>query len=198
MDISFDSITLLFLLWVVVLHPVLAWRSYRTLVEARIVASKLVRFRYALYAAAIMPLMSLPVIAMNHLHWKFNVSILNSVYGLALGGLLLIAGMRFPLTASDKERIRLLYAPTNYPELFWAIAAGLFAACGEEVTYRAVLFELLRRLTGNSLVSVSLCLLAFGHKVDASCLDRNNGWLFPPCIPSIRGPICVRGSPCYL
>ena len=61
MTFHFDDITVMFLVWVLVLHPLVAWRGYRRIARGKPIGSKVYRFRLSLYVIVCSTLIALAV-----------------------------------------------------------------------------------------------------------------------------------------
>jgi membrane protease YdiL (CAAX protease family) len=64
---------------------------------------------------------------------------------------------------SSEQRARLqLFLPDNNQQFVYWIPISILAGVGEEIAYRGVLFELVRRESGNVLLAIVICIAAFG------------------------------------
>jgi membrane protease YdiL (CAAX protease family) len=163
MNFHLNAITIVFLVWVLWLMPGFAWAGYCKLQRGEAIPPKLLRFRMGFYQLLFSCLIAIPVAISNDLPLSFTAEPLPFVYGLLLIGVLL-TGVIKKLAKQDPSknaRVRLLYAPTNFKELRWAILIAICAGISEEIVYRGVLFELLTRLTSSRELAVLLSVMAF-------------------------------------
>jgi membrane protease YdiL (CAAX protease family) len=150
----------------VVILPWLAWVSRQQLALLREVP------RGAFYAQALLIQVLLGGLALAVAHVdNFELSFLRPSPGpsdelkiaivLTFGGLLLLAvGLRY---SSDQQRTLLkMLAPVTFEERVWWVVLTLAVAFVEEITYRAVLPQILGGLIPNLLVVMILSSLIFG------------------------------------
>jgi len=159
---SFDFATLLFLYWVVLFMPFMAWVSYRKIKRGQPLAPKLERYRISVSLLIVTGLMGLAAaqsrsiaIPLGHDFWTFFTAI-TCLAGTISG---VIRG-RKKAPPEHRERLRKLYAPGTPSELAWSFLAGTCAGIAEEIAYRAVLYELLGRWMGYGF-SLIICVLLF-------------------------------------
>ena len=141
MTFHFDDITVMFLLWVLVLHPAAAWRGYRRLARGEPIGSKVYRFRLSLYVILCSTLIALAVAVTRQLALPWAASASSFTFGLIFSTALVVSVtlQRKKVDPAQQERIRLLYAPTGTTEWILGLWVGLCAGVGEEIVYRAVL-----------------------------------------------------------
>jgi membrane protease YdiL (CAAX protease family) len=163
MIFQLDSITDLFLAWVLLLHPAMAWRGYKRLNRRESIGPKIYRFRLTFYAILFATLIALLAAVTNQLSLGLAVSYYSVLLGLIFGVVLVASATRQPrkVDPAQQERIRLLYAPTNTKEWIWAVWIGICAGIGEEIVYRAVLFQIVVQVTSSASVALLVCVLAF-------------------------------------
>jgi membrane protease YdiL (CAAX protease family) len=163
MNFQLDSITDLFLAWVLVFLPAMAWRGYRKLRRGESIGPKLYRFRLSFYVILFSTLIALPVAVTNQLSLGLAASYYSVFLGLTFGLLLVASVTRQPgkVNHAQQERIRLLCAPTNTKEWIWAVWIGICAGIGEEVVYRVALLQVIAQLTSSASVALLVCVLAF-------------------------------------
>jgi membrane protease YdiL (CAAX protease family) len=162
---SIDPATGLFLYWIVILMPVLAWMSYRRLQKSTKLAPKIRRFQLSVTLLILTGVVSIQAAHANDVQISFQGGIWSMIYASLIVTVLLAAIVRgrHRQPAEHRERIRLLYAPTRGAEYAWSIAGGTIAGIVEEIAYRAVLYELLGRSVGygfSLLISVVVFVLA--------------------------------------
>jgi membrane protease YdiL (CAAX protease family) len=162
MPVHLDFPTLLFLYWVVLFMPLMAWVSYRKVKAGQTLPPKTERFRLGFGLLIVTALMALAAAQQQSISIPLHADCTSLVFAIAiLTGLLLgIARNRHKQPAEHRERIRLLYAPANLTEFGWASAAGIAAGIAEEIAYRAVLYELVAVWAGYG-VSLVVCVVLF-------------------------------------
>lgn len=163
MPFRFDDITVVFLLWVLVLQPAAAWRGYRRLARGEPLGSKIYRFRLSFYVILFSTLIAVAVAVARQLALPLAASPSSFTLGLMFSAALLISvtRKRKKVDPAQQERIRLLYAPTSATEWILAVWVGLCAGVGEEIVYRAVLFQIIAEVTSSAEVALLVCVLAF-------------------------------------
>jgi membrane protease YdiL (CAAX protease family) len=162
MQFSLDSSTALFLYWIVLFMPLMAWASYRKIKSGTPLSPKVERFRMAVAILIVTGLIGVATARANLIPLSFSADLASLVLGVAvLTGLLAgIARGRHRVPAAHRERIRLLYAPATPAEFSWSIVGGIAAGITEEIAYRAVLYELVGRWAGYG-ISIIVCVLLF-------------------------------------
>ena len=163
MNLPLNDLTVMFLLWVLLLHPATAWHGYRKLARGEPIGPKLYRFRLSFYVILLSTLMALAVAVTNQLPLPWAASTSSLFLGLTFSAIYLVSATskRRQVDPAQEERIRLLYAPTNTKEWIWAVWVGLCAGVGEEIVYRGVLFQIISLLTSSASVALLVCVLAF-------------------------------------
>jgi hypothetical protein len=127
MQFSLDSSTALFLYWIVLFMPFMAWASYRKIKSGATLSPKVERFRMAVALLIVTGLIGVATARANLIPLSFSADLVSLVLGAAvLTGLLsgVIRG-RHRVPAAHRERIRLLYAPATPAELAWSIVGGI-------------------------------------------------------------------------
>jgi membrane protease YdiL (CAAX protease family) len=163
MTFHFDDITVVFLLWVLMLHPAAAWRGYKRLARGEPIGSKVYRFRLSFYGILCSTLIALAVAVTRQLALPWAVSASSFTLGLMFSAAFVISvtRKRKKVDLAQQQRIRLLYAPTSTTEWILAVWVGLCAGVGEEIVYRAVLFQIIAEVTSSTAVALLVCVLAF-------------------------------------
>ncbi len=163
MAFHFDDITVMFLLWVLVLQPAAAWRSYKRLARGEPIGSKVYRFRLSFYVILFSTLIAVAVAVARQLALPWSASLSSFTLGLMFSAAFVISvtRKRKKVDPAQQERIRLLYAPTSTTEWILAVWVGLCAGVGEEIVYRAVLFQIVAEVTSSAAVALLVCVLAF-------------------------------------
>jgi membrane protease YdiL (CAAX protease family) len=163
MTFHFDDITVMFLLWVLVLHPAAAWRGYKRLARGEPIGSKVYRFRLSLYVIVCSTLMALSVAVTRQLALPWAASVSSLAFGLMFSAALVtsVTLQHKKVDPAQQERIRLLYAPTGTTEWILGVWVGLCAGVGEEIVYRAVLFQIIAQVTSSAAMALLVCVLAF-------------------------------------
>ncbi len=163
MAVIYDGSTIMFLAWIGLFMPVLAWLSYRKVKSGQPLAPKVRRFRVGIAALLLTGVLTIHAAQSNGVALPFQTSPLGIVVAICTTAFLLsaVARGRHRQPPEHRERLRLLYAPTNSVEFAWTIVLGTGAGFSEEIAYRAVLYELLGRITGNYAVSIILCVVLF-------------------------------------
>jgi membrane protease YdiL (CAAX protease family) len=163
MTFHFDDITVMFLLWVLVLHPAAAWRGYKRLARGEPIGSKVYRFRLSLYVIVCSTLIALAVAVTRQLALPWAASVSSLTFGLMFSAALVVSVtlQHKKVDPAQQERIRLLYAPTGTTEWILGVWVGLCAGVGEEIVYRAVLFQIIAQVTSSAAMALLVCVLAF-------------------------------------
>jgi membrane protease YdiL (CAAX protease family) len=163
MTFHFDDITVVFLLWVLVLHPLAAWRGYKRLARGEPIGSKIYRFRLSLYVILCSTLIALAVAVTRQLALPWAPSVSSFTFGLIFSAALVVsvALQHKKVDPAQQERIRLLYAPTCTTEWILGVWVGLCAGVGEEIVYRCVLFQIIAQVTSSAAVALLVSVLAF-------------------------------------
>ncbi|MGZ5494733.1 MAG: CPBP family intramembrane glutamic endopeptidase [Thermoanaerobaculia bacterium] len=68
---------------------------------------------------------------------------------------------RWRKAVEKRKRIVALFMPTNMTERALWVGTAFVAGVGEEITWRRVQTELLRRLTGNLIAAIAICVVMF-------------------------------------
>ncbi|HET9698319.1 MAG TPA: CPBP family intramembrane glutamic endopeptidase [Terriglobales bacterium] len=157
-----NSTTLLFFTWVCVFMPWAAWTSYRKIKSGQPLTPKLKRFRMGAILLTFTGLISYNTAEISKIKLSFQPEFWSLLYGgvFLLALIHAVARGQHRVPAEHRERIRLLYAPTTPTELSWSLLNGTCAGVFEEITYRAVLYELFGRQFGYG-ISFVLCVLFF-------------------------------------
>jgi membrane protease YdiL (CAAX protease family) len=157
-----DLPTLLFLYWMVLFMPFMAWVSYRKVKAGQPLAPKIERFRLGTGLLGVTALMALASAQQHSITISLHADSMSLLFAAAIvtGLLAGVARNRHRQPAAHRERISLLYAPTSLAEFRWAATAGVMAGIAEEIAYRAVLYELLAPWTGYG-ISLVVCVLLF-------------------------------------
>jgi len=155
---------ILFVFYVVLLSPFLAWRKSRKRTSGRPLTSKLRRTRFTVLYLFALTLFAVVAALASHIHIPLRVSIYDVIVIVGVGGCWGYFGARGIRRRSQAkmQRTRILYAPTTPQELRWALLSGVCAGIGEEIIYRGVLFALLLRFTSSLIIAVLICVVAFG------------------------------------
>src|SRR6266849_4448060 len=163
MTFHFDDITVVFLVWVLVLHPAAAWRGYKRLARGEPIGSKVYRFRLSFYVILCSTLIALAVAVTRQLALPWSASASSFMFGLIFSTALVVSVtcQKKRVDPAQQERIRLLYAPTGRTEWILGVWVGLCAGIGEEIVYRAVLFQIIAQVTSSAAVALLVCVLAF-------------------------------------
>ena len=163
MTFHFDDITVMFLVWVLVLHPLVAWRGYRRIARGKPIGSKVYRFRLSLYVIVCSTLIALAVAVTRQLALPWGASASSLTFGLIFSAALVVSVtlQHKKVDPAQQERIRLLYAPTGTTEWILGLWVGFCAGVGEEIVYRAVLFQIIAQVTSSTAVALLVCVLAF-------------------------------------
>jgi membrane protease YdiL (CAAX protease family) len=163
MTFHFDDITVMFLLWVLVLNPAAAWRGYKRLARGEPIGSKVYRFRLSLYVIVCSTLMALSVAVTRQLALPWAASASSLTFGVMFSAALVasVTLQHKKVDPAQQERIRLLYAPTGTTEWILGVWVGLCAGVGEEIVYRAVLFQIIAQVTSSAAMALLVCVLAF-------------------------------------
>jgi len=163
MTFHFDDITVVFLVWVLVLHPAAAWRGYKRLARGEPIGSKVYRFRLSFYVILCSTLIALAVAVTRQLALPWAASASSFMFGLIFSTALVVSVtcQKKRVDPAQQERIRLLYAPTGRTEWILGVWVGLCAGIGEEIVYRAVLFQIIAQVTSSAAVALLVCVLAF-------------------------------------
>lgn len=153
----------MFLLWVLVLQPAAAWRGYKRLARGEPLGSKAYRFRLSFYVILFSTLIAVAVAVARQLPLPWAASPSSFTLGLMFSAAFVISVTRKRKTVdlAQQQRIRLLYAPTSTTEWILAVWVGLCAGVGEEIVYRAVLFQIIAEVTSSTAVALLVCVLTF-------------------------------------
>ncbi|HWR13672.1 MAG TPA: CPBP family intramembrane glutamic endopeptidase [Terriglobales bacterium] len=158
-----SSATILFLYWVVVFMPFMAWTSYRRLKAGRTLGPKTERFQISVALLVVTALISLEAASVQSIGISFHPDFIGLLLAVSiLIGLIagIVRGRRRNPAPELRERVRLLYAPATPSEYGWSVVGGISAGIAEEIAYRAVLYELLARWIGYG-PSLVLCVVLF-------------------------------------
>ena len=160
-----DTISILFLLWVLVLMPVLGFLSWRKVKSGTPLPPKERRYRAMIVLQVL--LLSLTYLAAKENNfslfgpaWPPDWTWVAAAAYLVLIMARIRAGWR-KLTEERKQRARLTL-PENPAEMRYWIPISLLAGVTEEYAYRGVAFSVLARITGSPLISLALCVFSFG------------------------------------
>lgn len=162
MPVKFDFPTLLFLYWVALFMPFMAWVSLRKIKSGSPIAPKTERFRIAVALLIVTGLVAMATADSNAVRVPLQYDSVSMLFAVAIviGLLSGVVRGRHRQPPEHRERIRMLYAPSSTREYCWAVAGGIAAGIAEEIAYRAVLYELLARRAGYG-VSIVVCVLLF-------------------------------------
>jgi membrane protease YdiL (CAAX protease family) len=160
-----DTITIPFLLWVLVFMPALGVLSWRRVNSGKPLLPKERRYR------AMIVLQVLLLVLTSLAAKQSNFSLFGPAWppawtwAAAAAYLLFIAsrirvGWR-KLTEERKQRARLTL-PQNPAEMRYWIPISLLAGVTEEYAYRGVAFSVLSRITGSPGIALVVCVLSFG------------------------------------
>jgi membrane protease YdiL (CAAX protease family) len=157
-----NSTTLLFFTWVCVFMPWAAWHSYRKIKAGEALSPKLKRFQVGAILLTFTGLISYNTAEIEKVTLPIQPEFWSLLYGTVflLALINAVARGQHRVPAEHRERIRLLYSPTNPAELSWSLVTGTCAGIFEEITYRAVLYELFGRQFGYG-ISFVLCVVFF-------------------------------------
>lgn len=163
MGITFDLATSIFLLWLCIGMPYLAYVSYRKIKSGVPLPPKVKRFRTMVVLLLLTGWLADSAARSNSVELEFTPTFLGLLFGLsvAVGTVIGVVRGRHRQPTEHRERIRKLYAPTSTPEYLWAIAGGTCAGICEEIAYRGVLLALLARLTESLGIAIVLCVVFF-------------------------------------
>ena len=163
MGITFDLATSIFLLWLCIGMPYLAYVSYRKIKSGVPLPPKVKRFRTMVVLLLLTGWLADSAARSNSVELEFTPTFIGLLFGLsvAVGTVIGVARGRRRQPTEHRERIRKLYAPTSTPEYLWAIAGGTCAGICEEIAYRGVLLALLARLTESLGIAIVLCVVFF-------------------------------------
>jgi membrane protease YdiL (CAAX protease family) len=160
--LPFNSTTLLFYAWVCLFMPWAAWTSYRKIKSGEPLSPKLKRFQIGAVLLTFTGLISYNTAEIQKIRISFQPEFWSLLYGAVFLIALInaVARGQHRVPVEHRERIRLLYAPTTSTELSWSLLTGTCAGVFEEITYRAVLYELFGRQFGYG-ISLVLCVVFF-------------------------------------
>lgn len=163
MGITFDIATSIFLLWICVGMPCLAYLSYRKIKSGVPLPPKIKRFRTAVVLLLLTGWLADNAALSNGVELELAPSLLGLLFGVsvAIGTVIGVARGRHRQPADHRERIRKLYAPTNIPEYLWSLGGATCAGICEEIAYRGVLLALLTRAFDNLGVGIVLSVVFF-------------------------------------
>jgi membrane protease YdiL (CAAX protease family) len=160
-----DTITIPFLLWVLVLMPVLGFLSWRKVKSGKPLPPKERRYR-AMIALQVLLLAMTALAAQQNNFSLFGPAWPPPWAWLIAAGYLVLIAVRVrassrKLTEERKQRARLTL-PENPREMRYWIPISLLAGLSEEYAYRGVAYSVLSRITGSPVVSLLVCVLSFG------------------------------------
>ena len=160
-----DTITIPFLLWVLVLMPVLGVLSWLKVKSGKPLAAKERRYR-AMIALQVLLLVMTALAAKQN-----DLSLFGAVWPpawswVAAAGYLLFIAARVRigwrrLPEERKQRARLTL-PENRREMGYWIPISLLAGVTEEYAYRGVAYIVLSQITGSAAIALVVCVFAFG------------------------------------
>jgi membrane protease YdiL (CAAX protease family) len=160
-----DTITIPFLLWVLVLMPVLGILSWRRLRSGKPPRPKERRHR-AMIVLQVLLLAITSLAAKQNNFSLFGPAWPPAWTWVAAAAYLLVLSLRIrvgwrKLSEELKQRARLTL-PENPAEMRYWILISLLAGITEEYAYRGVAYSVLSRITGAPGTSLLICLFAFG------------------------------------
>lgn len=159
-----DSITIPYLLWVLLFFPVMGVISYYRLKSGRPLPRKPRRYGAMIAMQLLLLAYTLLLAQKNQVdlfgkHWpSFWSWILAAAY-LAFIGVRLNAAWR-RLKPERKQRARVLL-PENPPEMFYWVPISFLAGLSEETAFRGMVYVALIEMTGSAGFAVTVCVLAF-------------------------------------
>ncbi len=162
-SVNFNLATSIFLLWVCLFMPYFAWTTYRKVKSGAPLPSMGRRFQSGILLLLLVGYTADNVSLSNGIELQFHPTLWSLIYGLAIviGLVVSVVRKRHQWPLEHRERIRKLYAPTNFAEYAWSIGAAICAGVCEEIAYRGVLYALAARLTRDVGAAVVLCIVFF-------------------------------------
>jgi membrane protease YdiL (CAAX protease family) len=160
-----DTITIPFLLWVLVLMPVLGFLSWRKVKSGKPLPPKERRYR-AMIVLQVLLLAITSLAAKQNNFSLFGPAWPPAWAWLIAAGYLVLIAVRVrassrKLTEERKQRARLTL-PENPREMSYWIPISLLAGLTEEYAYRGVAYSVFSQITGSPVISLLACVLSFG------------------------------------